>query len=198
MTRIKKNAQTVTETTTYTDISAVLSRPVSSPSQSLADPEFIEETDPETVFEPEPEPEVITEVETMPQEPEDSDEVFMSHADTASTIVESIDGLQSSIIPYLLENKSFKGEELEILENLDKTGQTIYPAGSKEAILLLRWKRYQDVIAKIPFNTAEKRRLTLATANYVKTIDLKMTPLQTLMMAWSEVIIKRSTPFFKD
>ncbi|MBC8051892.1 MAG: hypothetical protein H7Y13_02390 [Sphingobacteriaceae bacterium] len=197
MTKVKKNAQSITETT-FTDISDVLRQPVSSTSQLLTEPEFEPENDTETVFEPEPEPEVITEVETITQEPEDSDEVFMSHADTASTIVESIDGLQSSVIPYLLENKTFKGEELEILDNLDKTGQTIYPAGSKEAILLVRWKRYQDVIAKIPFNTAEKRRLTLATANYVKTIDLKMTPMQTLLMAWSEVIIKRSTPFFKD
>lgn len=137
---------------------------------------------------PEPDPE---------QEPQAGD--YMPPKYIAETIVNLLDGLQSSVVPYLLENKLFTTKELEILQTIDRSGGSVYsPENSPQALVLKKWKSLQRKIEKIPFDVGEKRRLIDATTRYAETTNMKVSPLSGLLMAYSEVILKRSSYFFNE
>lgn len=123
-------------------------------------------------------------------------ESFMSAEDIAENIVNLLDGLQSSIIPYLREKKIFNEKELEQLAKLDKNAA--YDINSKEYALVAKWHRHQQIIKTIPFDEGETRRLKAATASYAATTNMKVTPLQGLIMAYSEVVIKRVPIFMAE
>jgi hypothetical protein len=123
-------------------------------------------------------------------------ESFMSPEDIAENIVNLLDGLQSSIIPYLREKKIFNEKELEQLAKLDKNAA--YDVNSKEYALVSKWHRHQQIIKTIPFDEGETIRLKAATASYAATTNMKVTPLQGLIMAYSEVVIKRVPIFMAE
>jgi len=126
------------------------------------------------------------------------DDSFMPHRDMAETIVNLLDGLQSSFLPLLIEKKTFTEKERELLQTLDTTGSIAYPTDSKEAKLLIKWKYYESKVNKVPFKPGETKRLVNATERYAKTVDLKLTPLQGLMAAYSEVIFTRGKLILTD
>ncbi|ADY51456.1 hypothetical protein Pedsa_0884 [Pseudopedobacter saltans DSM 12145] len=127
---------------------------------------------------------------------QEAEQVFMSNEDLAENIVNLLDGLQSSVIPYLREKKIFSDRELELLQKIDKNA--VYDSNTKEFAVLEKWKRHQEVIKSIPFDEGESRRLKVATANYAATTNMKVTPLQGLIMAYSEVVIKRIPVFMSE
>lgn len=127
---------------------------------------------------------------------QEAEQIFMSNEDLAENIVNLLDGLQSSVIPYLREKKIFSDRELELLQKLDKNA--VYDSNTKEFAVLEKWKRHQEVIKSIPFDEGESRRLKVATANYAATTNMKVTPLQGLIMAYSEVVIKRIPVFMSE
>jgi len=135
--------------------------------------------------------------EPEPQ-PEPAPGDYMPPRAIAETIVNLLDGLQSSVVPFLREKKIFTLKELEILQTIDRTGSTIYSQNSPEHKVFLKWKKHERVVEQIPFNKGEKSRLVDATARYAETTNMKVSPLSGLLMAYSEVILKRSAIFFNE
>jgi len=177
------------------DLGSVLSAEVNVPAQpsfSLDDDEteYTETITMDPAPEPAPEP-----AETIENEPEHG---YMPPNHIAETIVNLLDGLQSTIVPYLREKKIFTEKELEILQQIDTSGGTVYTVNSPESKVLEKWIRHQDIVKKIPFDEGEKNRLVSATARYAETTQMKVSPFTGLMMAYSEVILKRSTYFFTE
>lgn len=176
------------------DLTELLSRPIenesSEPSFNIDLTEQLEET----TFDEEPEPE-HTEEHNHP-EPVAGD--YMPPFAIAETIVNLLDGLQSSVVPFLREKKIFTEKETEILQTIDRTGSTVYTPKSPENAVLIKWKKHEKILEKIPFNNGEKKRLVEATARYAETTQMKVSPLSGLMMAYSEVILKRSAYFFNE
>ena len=182
------------------DIGNILSRPVvgadPQPLFSLEPGEPIIES--ATFDEPEPTPEPAPGVQ-QPREPFDPEaEGYMPPLAIAETVVNLLDGLQSSVIPWLREKKIFTERELEIIQSLDTTGNTIYQTNSPDAAVMAKLIKHKAIVAKIPFDDGEKRRLIEATARYAETTQLKVSPLTGLMMAYSEVTLKRAAYFFNE
>lgn len=170
----------------------ILSRPVvgsvSQPSFELDPGEPIESA----VLDPEPEPEPG--FSQMPQDDsqfQPGDMPTVSFADCAESIIDMIDGLQSSTLPFIRERKVFTQREREILDGLDTTGGTIYPEGSPEKKVLNKWNRHLQVIEKIPFTERERRMLVNGTARYCQQTNLQMSPLETLLMSFAGVATRR-------
>lgn len=154
------------------------------------DPEETIEDAQEVSFDPEPEP-----AEPISDEPAGD---FMSAKDIGETIVDFLDGLQSSGIPYLRELKVFSKKEKELLQTIDKSGNTVYSPNSAESNVLAKWKKHQKIIDKIPFTPSETKRLVNATARYAETTNMRVTPLQGLLLAYSGVITKRTAYIFSE
>lgn len=179
------------------DMADILARPVVSAPQAAEffepDPEQnIEQAENAAVFAEEPE--VITQ-EDDPHAT--ADDGFMPAKDIAELLVNLVDGFQSSTLPVLLERKMFTEKERDALQDMDLSGGTVYtPETGPQAMLLKKWKYYKGQVEKVPFSTGESRRLINATERYAKTVDLKVTPLQGLLMAFSEVTVKRAKIFF--
>lgn len=176
------------------DLTEILSKPVANQN---VDPIF--RLDEENViehaqFDDEP-VEVIEPTETVV---DDEDTGFMSSKDIAESIVNLLDGLQSSVIPFMLEKKTFTVKELELLQTLDTSGKTVYSQNSPESAVLAKYLKYKKTVEKIPFSSGETRRLVNATARYAETTQMKVTPLQGLMISYSEVIVKRTAVFFSE
>jgi hypothetical protein len=126
------------------------------------------------------------------------DEGFMPHRDMAETIVNLLDGMQSSFLPMLIEKRTFTEKERETLQTMDLSGATEYIGADTKAMLYKKWLYYEKKIKKVPFNTGETKRLINATERYAKTVDLKMTPMQGLLAAYSEVIFNRGKLILTD
>lgn len=174
------------------DLTNVLSRPVAGAVQQPqldSDPEIISAA-PE--LDPDPEP-MVTQVNAdQPHEPFD-DGSFIDPIGTAESLIDAIDGVQSLVLPYLRKMHVFTKKELEVLDTLDTTGSTVYtPADSIEARLLVKYKRHEAILAKVPFTDSERKRLVNGTARYVEQTDMKLTPLQALIASFSGVILKRA------
>ncbi|MFD2581514.1 hypothetical protein ACFSR6_03370 [Pedobacter vanadiisoli] len=144
-----------------------------------------------------PEPVEVIEPEEVSDraEPEHG---YMPPDHIGETIVNTLDGLQSSVLPFLLEMKVFTKKEKELLQTIDTTGSTPYPLNSQENNLLEKWKRHQEKVKQVPFNDGEKTRLIAATARYAETTEMKLSPLEGLMLSFSEVVFKRGAMFFTE
>jgi hypothetical protein len=121
----------------------------------------------------------------------DNDPIILSANDTAESLIDALDGLQTFGLSVFVKKKMFTDKENEILQTLDTTGGTAYPVNSPEEKILKRYNRYLALEEKFPFNDSEKRRLINGTARYVKQVDLKLTPLTGLLMVFAGVATKR-------
>jgi hypothetical protein len=182
------------------DLSDLLSQHVQSPGETFK-PE-LEEEKPDinaAQFEEVPEEIEVTETEEIPfsetNPPADSGQA-MEPEDFAAMFINLLDGLQTAFLPGLIEKRKFSEKEAVLLANLDKSNQ--YPDGSPESIVLKKWKQHQAVTKKIPFNDGEKKRLIQSTATYAATTDLKVTPLQGLLMSFGEVVVARAVLVMGD
>jgi hypothetical protein len=126
------------------------------------------------------------------------DEGFMPHRDMAETIVNLLDGMQSSFLPLLIEKRTFTEKERETLQTMDLSGATEYTGTDQKAMIYKKWLYYEKKIKKVPFNAGESKRLINATERYAKTVDMKLTPIQGLMAAYSEVIFNRGKLILTD
>lgn len=200
MAKVRNGAESPIE---ILDMRDILARPVAQPNHSpvfeLDETEVISDAN-EVQFDEDiqQETERQQQQQQQVQEPEPIDTGFMPHRDMAETIVNLLDGLQSSALPFLIEKKMFTEKEREVLQTLDTTGSTIYPENSPEQKILNKFKYYEKKILKVPFDKGEAKRLVNATERYAKTVDLKLTPLQGLMAAYSEVLFTRGKLFFID
>lgn len=139
-------------------------------------------------------------------EPEIEEEVFqespppkaMPGSHLAATIVGVIDGLQSSILPMLRKNALFTAKELEILDNMDTTGGTVYPANSPEYKVLTKWKKHIAFASILPFTKDEKDRLITATERYASSVQLQVSPFTGLLLAFGEVAGSRFAYFLNE
>lgn len=190
-----KKAKTVNQDATVVDLTDVLSREV----KVDVPPVVITHDEPvqEAIFEEIETETIIDDDENNSQHQyQDADpgyqepgEIFMSPTDIAENIVNLLDGLQSSAIPYLRKKNLFTEKELELLQKIDHSA--VYDANSREFYVLQKWKRHLDVIKEVPFSDGESRRLKQATARYAATTNMQVTPFQGLIMAYSEVVINR-------
>ena len=122
----------------------------------------------------------------------------MPHSHFAETIVGVIDGLQSSLIPMWLERTLFTTKEREILDNLDTTCGTVYPANSPEYKILNKFNKLVKRSSQLPFKPEEKERLVAATERYVNTMQIQVTPFTGLLLAFGEVAGTRVAYFLND
>jgi hypothetical protein len=170
-------------------LGSILERPVASaqvPPTFVLDENIPIEPTTSAEFDPEPAPEPAVYVE----EPT-ADAGFMSSKDIGETIVNLLDGMQSSAIPFLREKKVFSAKEMDMLRRIDKSGKATYTEASDEHKVLQKWLRHKEIIAQVPFTTGEKGRLIRATARYAETTGMNVTPFQGLLLAYSEVIVTR-------
>lgn len=176
------------------DLTEILSQGVetndTTPSFSL-EPE--EEHTEYATLDPDPEPDPEPSVEY--DQPAAGD--FMPPRALAETIVNLLDGLQSSVIPLLRERKVFTAQELTDMQNLDRDA-AYELLNSDQRKLLTKLKRHEAFIKKIPFDKGEKSRLVDATARYAETTQMQVSPFTGLLMAYSEVIIKRGAYFMTE
>lgn len=142
-------------------------------------------------------PDEVIEPEIIQDRPE-PEHGYMPPDHIGETIVNTLDGLQSSVLPFLIEMKVFTKKEKELLQTIDTTGSTPYPLNSQENTLLEKWKRHQDKIKNVPFSDGEKSRLITATSRYAETTEMKLSPLEGLMLSFSEVVFKRGAMFFNE
>lgn len=140
-------------------------------------------------FDETPEPEVI---EAHQMDAGD----FMPPQALAETIVNSMDGLQTLILPILREKKVFSAKEREMLEGINKN--SMYGMDTPEAKLIEKHNRHLKIVEKIPFTAGEQKRLKASFATYIKLTDMKVTPLQGLMMSLGEVMLTRATYFMNE
>lgn len=141
---------------------------------------------------------VKNEVEVLEEEPNTERPKAMPHGHFAANLVGLIDGLQSSLIPMWRRNSLFTKKENEILDNLDTTGGTVYPADSPEYKVLAKWNKHLEFASKLPFTEAEKERLTAATERYAATMQIQVSPFTGLLMAFGEVAGTRVALFLND
>ena len=170
------------------DLTDILSKEV----EVKAQPAVLEE-EPETAVIEMPEPEQAE--EDAWQEPEPK---AMPNHHLAATIVGVIDGLQSSILPMLRKNALFTAKELEILDKMDTTGGTVYPANSPEYKVLAKWKKHIAFAGILPFTKDEKDRLIAATERYAASVQLQVSPFTGLLLAFGEVAGTRFAYFLNE
>ena len=144
--------------------------------------------------EPEPTPPPAATQAHEPYNP--AEEGYMPPRDIAETIVNVLDGLQGSVLPMMLEKKKFTDSEIENLRTLRETDMGSLT--SPERQLMIRAKKFDRIVAQIPFDEGEKRRLVDATARYAEETQMRVSPLAGLTMAVSEVVFKRAAYFFKE
>lgn len=137
-------------------------------------------------------------VETVEEIPNTERPKAMPHSHLAATIVGVIDGLQSSLIPMLRKNALFTAKELEILDSLDTTGGTVYPANSPEYKVLNKWNKHLRFASIMPFTEAEKERLIAATERYAATMQIQVSPFTGLLLAFGEVAGTRFAYFLNE
>ena len=176
------------------DLTSILSRQVE-PRDEVHFTPIIEETSDEPFIEPEPE-----RVEEIREEPaaEPGSHDRLSYADIGAMIVDGFDGVQSFLFALGSRYMKLSAEERALLPNLDTSGKMIYEEGSKEAKAMAAFRKHLETLKKIPFTDQERKRLITASTIYAKTIDLKLTPLQGLMMAYGGVLITRGYDVFGD
>lgn len=187
-----KNRNTPTDSETVIDLSEVLAQEVEINHQAAPfTPEF-ENIEQATFNDADIEAEEQENAEIKVDDSEyNKEKIFLNPRDTAETLVGALDGLQSLGLPILFKKTHFTSKELEILDKLDTTGATAYPLNSVENNVLLKFQKYQKVIEKIPFTDSENRRLIDSTTRYVQQTEMKMTPLQALIVSFTDVSIKR-------
>jgi hypothetical protein len=188
----KKNPEPQNNNNVF-DLTEILSKPVANQN---VDPIF--RLDEENAIEDAQFDDAPIEVIQDDEPVDNEDNGFMSSKDIAESIVNLLDGLQSSVIPFMLEKKTFTAKELELLQSLDTSGKTVYSQNSPESAVLAKYLKHKKTIEKIPFSNGETRRLVNATARYAETTKMKVTPLQGLMISYSEVIVKRTSVFFSE
>jgi hypothetical protein len=137
-------------------------------------------------------------VETVEEIPNTERPKAMPHGHFAANLVGLIDGLQSSLIPMWRKNSLFTAKELEILDGLDTTGGTAYPQNSPEQKVLAKWNKHLNFASQLPFNESEKERLTAATERYAATMQIQVSPLTGLLMAFGEVAGTRAVLFLNE
>ncbi|MGZ3999161.1 MAG: hypothetical protein ACXVIY_00960 [Mucilaginibacter sp.] len=146
------------------------------------------EQEPETTYQQEP------------NDPEPSGDIgdSLSADDLSVIMVNMLDGLQRFGFAAIRKKVKFSEEELEIVGNLDMSAKIIYPEGSKEAIAAAKWRKHLQTLGKLPFEKDEKGRLIAATTIYARTVNLKVSPLTGLLMAYTEVLGTRIGLVFED
>ena len=122
----------------------------------------------------------------------------MPHIHFAENLVGLIDGLQSSLIPMWRKSSLFTAKELSIIDQMDTSGGTAYAEKSTEFLLMIRWKKYLDFAAALPFTEKEKERLIAATERYAATMQITVSPFTGLLMAFGEVAGTRAVLFLAD
>jgi hypothetical protein len=60
----------------------------------------------------------------------DNDPIILSANDTAESLIDALDGLQTFGLSVFVKKKMFTDKENEILQTLDTTGGTAYPVNS--------------------------------------------------------------------
>ncbi len=179
------------------DLSDILSRKVSVPaSAAVIDVEVEQAVIDEPIVNEPPTAENV--VEVLEEEPNTERPKAMPHGHFAANLVGLIDGLQSSLIPMWRRNSLFTKKENEILDNLDTTGGTVYPANSPEYKVLSKWNKHLEFASKLPFTEAEKERLAAATERYAATMQIQVSPFTGLLMAFGEVAGTRVALFLND
>lgn len=138
---------------------------------------------------------VVEQVEEIPNQERPK---AMPHGHFAANLVGLIDGLQSSLIPMMRKNSLFTAKELEILDGLDTTGGTAYPQNSPEQKVLAKWNKHLNFASQLPFNESEKERLVAATERYAATMQIQVSPLTGLLMAFGEVAGTRAVLFLNE
>jgi hypothetical protein len=130
--------------------------------------------------------------------PDNSPPKAMPHIHLAETIVGVIDGLQSSLISMWRKQSLFTQKERDILDGLDTTGGTVYPANSPEYKILNKWNKHLQMSSMLPFTPAEKERLVAATERYASTMQIQVSPFTGLLLAFGEVAGTRVAYFLND
>lgn len=177
------------------DLSAILAQDVEVAGssavidESLTEAPFIEE---EEIIE------TTVKTEDIEEIPSDERPKAMPHSHFAETIVGVIDGLQSSLIPMWRKQALFTQKERDILDTLDTTGGTIYPASSPEYKILNKWNKHLQMSAMLPFTDGEKQRLVAATERYAATMQIQVSPFTGLLLAFGEVAGTRVAYFLND
>lgn len=179
------------------DLTDILSQQVKVTSQVPVFDADIEEPIIEEPIVEEP-PIVENVVEVLEEEPNTERPKAMPHGHFAANLVGLIDGLQSSLIPMWRRNSMFTKKEEEILDSLDTTGGTAYPANSPEYKVLAKWNKHLAFASKLPFTEAEKERLVAATERYAATMQIQVSPFTGLLMAFGEVAGTRVALFLND
>ena len=121
---------------------------------------------------------------------------FMPPQALAETIVNSLDGIQSLALPILREMKVFTRAERELIAGINTNA--MYGIDSPEGRVLDKYKKHLKIVEKIPFSPGEQKRLKASFATYIKLTDMKVTPLQGLMMSLGEVMLTRATYFINE
>ena len=178
------------------DLKDILAKPVEvTNNRAIID----EELEP-AIIEDDPEPEFnyVNEVEDLDEIPNNERPKAMPHGHFAANLVGLIDGLQSSLIPMWRKSSMFTGKELEILDSLDTTGGTAYPANSPEYKILAKWNKHLAFANLMPFSQSEKDRLVAATERYAATMQIQVSPFTGLLMAFGEVAGTRFALFLNE
>lgn len=196
------NADSAEQAEPAFDLTNVLAAPVKSgnpaPTFSL-DPEQEIEPAPYELEEEVEQAQVITEPLPGNQGYSDGEEPKSLSADDLSIIfVNILDGVQKFGLTLARKKVAFSEEELAMIDGLDHSPTTIYPAGTKEAIAKEKWRKHLDAIKTLPFEADEKKRLTDATMIYARTMEVKVSPLQGLLLAYSEVLGTRAINVFSN
>jgi hypothetical protein len=167
------------------DISDFLARPViDAPAPAATD----------SFFEPDGDAEIVEEnahFDAAPDQAETADTVTetMPYDMMAEMVIGGIDSFQSLALTFWLEKKTFTKNELEIIASLTDGAIT-------ETALMDKMKRFDKKKNQIPFSPQEEKALVKAFAIYAKTINLKLTPFEALMISFGGVVAKRAQIMF--
>ncbi|MBD1364392.1 hypothetical protein IDJ77_11285 [Mucilaginibacter sp. ZT4R22] len=153
----------------------------------------------EVEFEPAPDPAPQAQASQPDYEQQyEQEPKSLSPDDLAIIGVNLLDGLQSTLFALVRRNKVFEAAELEMINQLDHSANTLYQAGTKEAIAMAKFRKHKEAVAKLPFTAGEKQRLTDATIIYARTTEIKVSPFTGLLLAYSEVLGTRAFNIMGD
>jgi hypothetical protein len=180
-----------------------LSKPVAAVFiKPIIEPEAGETAEPGLDFidvQPEPEPQPMRVLSSNQQyqqfqdQPSPDEPKNLSPDDLAIIAVNVFDGLQQFGLAMLSKSMMLNADERELLTTLDTSEKVIYPEGSKDAIAMAKYRKHLAMVKELPFKPDEKQRLQDAGIIYARTLDLKVTPLQGIMMALTEVMGTRAS-----